>query len=235
MNRKVEVLFKREYWSGTILDKDVVWNGEKRDYVVLVTDPQIGNFLETPYYKDGELLGYLVYSSTAGIRPPTKKENVLGCFKNLLVIDPQEDCECETETYDADILPAQVIWLKNGSPEIIECANRIHLPMSKQINFEQIKQCILTALPFAQPMTDKDDPYHMILMHPEAEVDKLSDKLKDILVSFYRVDWTVICLPEIPKNKIYFSPDPEFFGCFTWNISRYGMFIIPERLRFCVI
>lgn len=235
MNHNVEVFFKRKYWSGTIIDKDAVWNNEKRDYVVLVTDPQISDYLETPYYKDGQLLGYLVYSSAIGIRPPKRKEDVLGCFKNLLVIDPQEDCECETEIYDADIINHNVVWLRNGLPEIVNCHNRVHLPMSKQIEFDQIKQCILTSLSFAKPMSRQDDPYHMALMNSDIEIDRLSDKLKELFINYFRAGWCIIRLPEIPKDKVYLSPHPEFLGCFTWNISRYGMFIIPDLLRYCVI
>lgn len=234
MNHNVEVLFKREYWSGTIIDKDVVWNNEKRDYVVLVTDPRIGEFLDTPYYKDGELLGYLVYTSSIGIRPVTRKESVLGCFKNLLVIDPQEDCECEIEIYDADLNCQDVVWLKDGTSEVVRCNSRIHLPMSKQVKFDQIKQCILTGLSFAKPMSKQDDPYHMVLMNSNVEINKLSSEMKEMLARF-KAEWCIIRLPEIPKDKVYFSPYPEFLGCFTWNISRYGMFIMPDRLRYCVI
>lgn len=231
---EVSVFFKREYWNGTILERDVVWNGEKRDYTVLIKNPNIASYLETPYYKDGKLLGYLIYTSSELLQPPKRKESALGCFKNLLVIDPQEDCECEVEVYDSGKSHQRVVWLRNGLPEVVDCNDKINLPMAKTIEFEQIKQCLLTALSFAEPVNSKDDPYHIAFLHPSININETPDNIQKILAPF-KSKWNRVRLSEIPMDKIYFSPYQEFLGCFTWNISRYGMFIMPDRLRYCVI
>ena len=40
-----------------------------------------------------------------------KKEDCLGYWKDLLVIDPQEDCHCDIETYDSDDGGKKIVWL----------------------------------------------------------------------------------------------------------------------------
>lgn len=234
MNHSVEVLFKKEYWNGTIIDKDVIWNNEKRDYVVLVTDLSIGEFLETPYYKDGQLLGYLVYSSAISIRTPKRKDGVLGYFKNLLVVDPQEDCECEIETYDSDG-DKNIVWLREGEPEIVNHVHRIQLPMSlNQITKEQFQRCVLTALPFAKQITVNDISRFENIIINRNSFDKLPEESKSIIDDFYRYNHRFL-LPEIPEDHVYFAPPPEELGVFTWNLSRHGMFIIADHLGFLVI
>lgn len=166
------------------------------------------------------------------------KEQTIGLFQNLLVIDPQEDCHCDTEIYDSGE-STKCVWLRDGLTEIVNCYHRILLPMSLQpITFNQFKYCLLDALPYASPVKSTEDIFSTskLLVNTKFNFDKLSKEyycIIDHLIS--RRDNTLICLSEIPENHIYFVPDPEFLGVFTWNLSRHGMFIMANKLKMHVI
>lgn len=152
-------------------------------------------------------------------------------FENLLVIDPQEDCDCDIEIYDAGC-QSKCIWLNNGTPEIVDCYDRINLPMCyDKITFNQFKECFLTGIKFAKEISTARDifEYDKIIINPISSFDSLSNEYKDNLVSFLHHEYRVIYMSEIPENKIYFAPPPEMLGVFTWNLSKYGMFIMANN------
>lgn len=162
------------------------------------------------------------------------KEKHLKYFTNVLVIDPQEDCECSVEIYDAGD-SVKCVWLQDDIPKIVDCYDRINLPMSlNPISFEQFKQCLLTSLAFASPIKSTQDIFSAsrILINEDFKFEELPIEYFRALEHLMpRRNNTVICLSEIPRNHIYFIPDPEFLGVFTWNISRYGMFIMAEKIK----
>lgn len=163
------------------------------------------------------------------------KEKVLGEFQNFLAIDPQDDCSCDVEIYDT-LETAICVWLKQGEPETTTNQTRIRLPMSlNPIDLDQFKKCLLAALALAKPISISElHSYYQILIHPAFDFDKLSDDWKNALLCKL---WPmrILHLEEIPENHIYLAPDPEFVGCFTWNLSGHGMFILADRLGVHVI
>lgn len=64
----VSAFFKRQYWNGIIIEKDVIWNNEVRPYVVLVRDHELGHYVETPCIEDGSIIGYLLYLTKKSLK-----------------------------------------------------------------------------------------------------------------------------------------------------------------------
>jgi hypothetical protein len=171
-----------------------------------------------------------------------KPENLLKQFKNLLVIDPQEDCDCPVEKYDGQV-NINYIFPKDGIPNMVKFDRNSILPIpmsSEPIDYQQFKNCLLASLPYAN-MIDKVNVYEYssLLISNKFKGENLSKEWQDTLVDYFirNNDYNniVITLSEIPENYIYFMPEPEFFGCFTWNISKYGMFIMANKIGLHVI
>lgn len=163
-----------------------------------------------------------------------KRRKDLGIFEKLLVLDYQEDSNCNVEVYDT-LESATCVCLKEGETEVTTNQLQIHLPMSlNPINSDQFKKCLLTALTLAAPTNLANiNEYYSILVHPEFEFKKLSKEWRAAIKNLELQK--TIHLNEISKNHMYLAPYPEFLGCFTWNLSRHGMFILADRLGVHVI
>lgn len=172
-----------------------------------------------------------------------RKEDCLKEFKDILVIDPQEDCHCPIERYNAEI-DTTYIWLKDGKPDSISFGHSyvttLPVPMSiESIGYEQFKECLIASLPYAVAVNNVNDfsyeRYSRLLINKNFNSNLLSNEWKNILVDYFIRPNLIITLSEIPENYIYFLPDPEFLGCFTWNLSRHGMFIMANKIGVHVI
>lgn len=149
----------------------------------------------------------------------------------LLIEDPQRNRNCETSKYDLPHLDdgsvCKIVYLENGKistslNHIIDNVNssNLLLPMSlEKITNQQFIDCVITACRNGRSFFDKSIKYTKILCHPNFVI---TDKN---LKEYNRVN-----LKNLDLDELYFLPGPEFLGVYTYNLNRYGMFIMSDHI-----
>jgi len=140
-------------------------------------------------------------------RPPISQirqqlnEKVPKYLQSIFIVDIQNDCDCNIETYDADPIQNYLL-LDNENICTITKKTRIECPMTQNIDQELIINLLKTASKYAQHKSENTNKFI----------------LDQVNLNF------------LPTNRKWFLPSPEFFGVITVNINKFGAFCIPSNM-----
>lgn len=119
---------------------------------------------------------------------------------DILVLDAQNDCHCDTETYESDVTADMLVLTENG----IECRsnrNRLPCPMIPgKPTEEDLRVLMETAMEHASKV--KSSPTDVYPIHKLGEQNGIE----------------------------FYSPDPEFFGVLACNLRGWGAWCIPAQI-----
>ena len=162
----------------------------------------------------------------------------------LFVIDPQTDCHCDIERYDADKSTEVVVVGEDIRFELADPNTcRVNLPM---IDNPIKRETIIEALILATRKAETIDLAGLSLFKScILKLFKYDDLIFTKVISSPRTpykqhmkkpdglyfNYEQITYQEWPDNLHAFLPDPEFLGCFTFNISKHGLFFLPASIR----
>lgn len=151
-------------------------------------------------------------------------------IQNIFVQDIQNDCSCTTETYDSDFDKA-VTYL---SEEGIKIQNMSPLPMMNDISEKDVLNLIETACNHAGNECG-DVIISKMIYNPSTyglRLKEVWEKSTGRDVHFTRSGETPEWIPMdfVPVDCVYLIPEPEFFGCLSVNIEKFGAFCFSHNI-----
>ena len=152
-------------------------------------------------------------------------------IQNIFVQDIQNDCSCFTETYDSDFDKAAIYLTEDGVK--IQNMNQLPLPMMNDISEKDIITLLETACIHAGNKWN-DLFLSKMLYNPASDGKKM-------FLAFEKYGHPVhmsrsgdiygwIPMDFVPIDCVYLIPDPEFFGCLSVNIDKFGAFCYAHNI-----
>lgn len=165
-------------------------------------------------------------------------------FRDIFVLDIQNDCDCDIEKYDRGLMK-RIVYLDYGGIKDLDkdsvepglpIYDWIHLPMLNDISEKDIWKLLKAASNSAPYYSANDDitPSN-IIYNPKSDGNK-------VLALYTEVTGKDICpfrdgtIPGwfaadfVDENEVFFTPEPEFFGVISANIGKFGAFCIPDNM-----
>lgn len=154
-------------------------------------------------------------------------------IRNLFVEDVQNDCTCNTETYDSDLNINTFFTSSEGIKEH-SSDSRLPLPMKEEFSEKDILDLLERAI--VKAVDSRDDLiYCKMLYNPKSDgkqlwatFEKQCGYSPPMNRSGEIYDW--VPLPFVPEDCVYFVPDPEFFGAISVNIDKFGAFCFGNHI-----
>lgn len=170
-------------------------------------------------------------------RPPSKDiekklfDRVSKRYRDLFVLDIQNDCACSIETYDSD--PECGFVYLSGEDKIKETiyADKIVLPMISNISDKSILLLLQKACENVGTNPPEDILPYTVLTNPKSD----KTKLNKVFAKTYGSNPIALHLDFIPVDDFIMVPEPEFFGAISVNIGGFGAFCFPKNLYKCMV
>lgn len=147
----------------------------------------------------------------------------------LFVIDPQDDCHCEIEKYEADKSTEVIIVGEDIRFELADVNTcRVNLPMIDiPIKRETIIEALILATRKAETINKYADLiFGKVISSPRTPYQPHMKKPDGLDFNYEHIQYQ-----EWPDNLFAFLPDPEFLGVFTWNSSKHGLWFLQSTIR----
>lgn len=174
-------------------------------------------------------------------RPPFKDierrlfDRVSYQYRQLFVLDIQNDCSCSIEVYDRDFMWDTWILSEPDKVEKITFGGRLALPMLSEISDKSVLSLLKTACDNISEEHDPDVLPGAILTNVKSTGDKivrLMEKTirRDIVANRSGVIHGLAYVDFVPIDEFVLVPEPEFFGALSVNIGGFGAFCISNNL-----
>jgi hypothetical protein len=159
-------------------------------------------------------------------------------IQNIFVQDIQNDCTCSIEVYDRDI-DKVVVYLSSDGTKEMSFGDRFPLPMLEDLSTDNIYDLLKRACELASHTRPQNMFFARMLYNPESNpeaVDRALNELGSSIVIRGRdgviltESMPTIGLSFVPKDSVFFLPDPEFFGAISVNIDKFGAFCFPQNM-----
>jgi hypothetical protein len=152
-------------------------------------------------------------------------------IQNFFVQDIQNDCSCNTETYDSGLEPNVFYISKEGIKEF-PLQDRIPLPMKDDITEKEILDLLESACTKARDNCG-DFSFRCMLYNPKSDIKKLIETFQEWvgLITFNRGEphgW--IPASFVQEDCVYFLPDPEVLGVISVNIDKFGAMCFGKNI-----
>lgn len=156
-------------------------------------------------------------------------------FRSLFIFDIQNDCSCDIEKYDViDQESSALVISKNGIEKLD--SSLIHLPMMPEISDKDIWSLLEKAIEYAPDRQLNHDIWlNRMLYNPSSDMEAVCKEFKKVakhdiwlnkdgtIFGFWPADF-------VPKDFVYFIPEPDFFGVISAVIDKYGAFCMPKQM-----
>lgn len=172
-------------------------------------------------------------------RPPMEtigarlNERVPLRLQNLFVVDIQNDCCCSTETYDA-WFEAAMIYISPDGIKAHTFGDRLPLPMKPDFSEKDIWDLLEAGSKKASTVDDGHVVFCHMLHNPSSPIDKVGEAFVkhcgyiNINRSGDKMGWMKATF--VPKDCVFFLPEPEFFGVISVNIDKFGAFCLARNM-----
>lgn len=160
-------------------------------------------------------------------------------LQNVLVMDVQNDCGCTIEKYDTEPAREVVYLTSEGIKEATFAEGRLPLPMLDDISEADIWSVMQRACELATESFPEELVISKMLFNPHvsrkdlliaferwSRPARIKNRYDELIMEYY--DW--ISAPFVPMDCVYFIPDPEFLGCISVNVDKFGVFCIPKHI-----
>lgn len=153
---------------------------------------------------------------------------------NLFVADIQNDCACSTETYDAGFSDCHMFYTSPEGIKLHVIGERLPLPMKSDFSEKDIWDLLKAASAKASAADHGFNINQHMLYNTESDVKKLWEVFEKhchpvhVNRSGDITGW--IAAPFVPKECVFFTPEPEFFGAISVNIDKFGAFCIAKNM-----
>jgi|SRR6185436_4662808 len=155
-------------------------------------------------------------------------------LQSFFIIDLQNDCNCSIENYDAEI-DCTIAYLSTSGVKYYNSSHCLALPMLSEICDQDILNLLQEAGTTSSGVSNIDCLPTNMLFNIENDSDQVwsiyKKYTKQYVPSINRAFINgVFGADFVPKNQIWFMPQPEFFGCISVNIDKFGVFCLPQQI-----
>lgn len=128
-------------------------------------------------------------------------------IQKMFVVDFQNDCACDIETYDVDA--SNLYYLEKNGISNHKLGSRFCCPMLPEISVKDVCDLLLKVFENAIELNSMPDCEFIIINNDSSLSNVYSNTIK---------------VPLNNNEYVYFIPQPEYFGCLSVNLAGFGLF-----------
>jgi hypothetical protein len=157
-------------------------------------------------------------------------------IQNLFVQDIQNDCCCDIERYDTntDVKNYSIYLSETDIKSSLNGSKTLCLPMLNNISEKNIFHLLEEAGNQSDGNVLSDNVSinlfpRFVIYNPDSNIENVIYTYREYTnLNSFQDD--SVAVKFVPKHQVWFTPDPEFFGCISVNIDKFGVFCIPNRI-----